>query len=166
MFTPRTHTRAPAVSRFNLPLAAAGCGRRPSGKYLQKDCGKSPPAGCADRDVRVSFNVNPETGNISNFTKWKQYDPRQRPWFKHAVAQWEEQQGKHAWSSIYPFAANGKLGASKLSNRVSNIRSCVHARERIAAQTRRNVSPAVHSSFAQRCTHKTTKLNVSKERLA
>ena len=108
--------------------------------------------------MRVSFNVNPETGNISNFTKWKQYDPRQRPWFKHAVAQWEEQQGKHAWSSIYPFAANGKLGASKLSNRVLNIRSCVHARERVAAQTRRIVSPAVHSSRAQRCTHNNNKI--------
>ena len=78
---------------------------------------------CVDADIRNYYSTSEAAdGQPLNFTKWRVYDPRVRPWYIEAVAL-SNSTGLSQnvnFSSIYSFATTGKLGLSATGTIITN----------------------------------------------
>ncbi len=71
---------------------------------IQEDPAKAYILDQSQDPLRKIYNLDSE-GNITDFVRDNEYDPRQRPWYQEA-----KQEGKATWSPIYTFAASPQLG--------------------------------------------------------
>lgn len=72
-------------------------------------------SGCCDSSIRNYYSTLPAArGAAVNFTRWRVYDHRVRPWYREAIAAWLYDQAQSSWSSVYVFSTSGQLGVTAM----------------------------------------------------
>jgi hypothetical protein len=65
--------------------------------------------GCCDESIRNDYRTNAGVGGApSDFTRWRVYDHRARPWYKECRATGQQ------WSSMYEFSTSQALGLTAM----------------------------------------------------
>ena len=78
---------------------------------------------CVDADIRNYYRTSEAAaGQPVNFTKWRVYDPRLRPWYMEAftLSSSTGLNEKVRFSSIYSFATTGQIGVSATGTIITN----------------------------------------------
>ena len=57
------------------------------------------------------YSTSPANAGVPiNFTRWRTYDPRVRPWYTSASSAWATTTLQLGYSPVYAFASSGELG--------------------------------------------------------
>lgn len=65
--------------------------------------------GCCDESIRNYYSTSADIGGVpANFTRWRVYDHRARPWYKECRATGQQ------WSSMYEFSTSQALGLTAM----------------------------------------------------
>jgi hypothetical protein len=76
---------------------------------------------CVDSNVRNYYATSEaEGGGPTTFTRWRQYEPRERPWFTTGKARWADSQQKLSFSTVYEFSTSGELGITATGTLIQN----------------------------------------------
>lgn len=99
------------MATVNEDCAATTACRGVSGKRVQASGTCSSDSSCVDSNVRNYYETSfVKSGVPVNFTRWREYDPRARPWYTFASSNVAATGQKTTFSPIYPFATSGELG--------------------------------------------------------
>ena len=70
---------------------------------------------CCDSSIRNYYSTSRAArGAPVDFTRWRLYDHRVRPWYRQAIASWENSGVASGWSSVYTFSTSGQLGVTAM----------------------------------------------------
>jgi hypothetical protein len=71
---------------------------------------------CCDSDIRNYYRTNEfGQGDPLEFTRWRNYDPRHRGWYKQAIVAYKQDAIETTWSSMYEFSTSQALGLSAMA---------------------------------------------------
>lgn len=94
----------------NADCASSSACQGVSNKTVSTSCAGG-DASCVDANVRNDYSTSLDFAGLPvNFTRWRTYDPRMRPWYIEAKELWLASARKFGYSQIYPFATSGELG--------------------------------------------------------
>ena len=75
--------------------------------------------GCCDSAIRNYYSTSRAArGAPVDFTRWRVYDHRVRPWYRAAIAKWLNDAVKSSWSTVYVFSTSGELGVTAMQTMV------------------------------------------------
>ena len=85
------------LATVNQACAGGAC-TGVEGKVVMQTC-PAEDAACIDANVRAYYDTSiDDAGRPVEFTRWRQYDPRVRPWYVLGKAGWTAGQGKLGYS--------------------------------------------------------------------
>jgi hypothetical protein len=71
---------------------------------------------CCDNSIRNYYRSSVQLrGAPGDFTRWRQYDPRHRGWYKQQRRDFLERNVSTGWSSMYEFSTSQALGLSAMA---------------------------------------------------
>ena len=70
---------------------------------------------CCDNSIRNYYKYPTEPGDAREFTRWRNYDPRHRTWYKQQRRDYLERNLTTGWSSMYEFTTSQALGLSAMA---------------------------------------------------